>query len=164
MALSGTVENTAFGFRSTDESQFSIFYNAYNLHTYDSLNSTGTDIPDILDGLGPGSADLLKFIFLGIGISAAAILGIIGNTLSIVVLSSSRMRSSISCFLIGLAVFDTILLINGLFAFGIPTILSYFKAEHILGDVSPFLRFGHLVPIIFGLSVTCKSLSKNQPF
>ena len=59
------------------------------------------------------------YIFCIVG-GPVAVLGIIGNILSIFVLSSWRMRSPTSCYLIALAVFDIIVLISMVLCFSLP--------------------------------------------
>ena len=68
---------------------------------------------------------LFDFAIPGILLTTVGLLGLIGNTLSIVVLSRPQMRQSINCILIGLAIFDIIVIVTSILIFGLPHIHDY---------------------------------------
>lgn len=59
----------------------------------------------------PVNDGFLEFFVYGIMLNVVSILGIIGNTISIIILSRPQMKSSINYLLIGLASCDTILIL-----------------------------------------------------
>ena len=65
------------------------------------------------------------FVVPGILLNVIGLLGLIGNTLSIIVLSRPQMRQSINCILIGLASFDSILLVTSILMLGLPAIFDF---------------------------------------
>lgn len=72
--------------------------------------------------------DLFKFIVVGVITTIIAILGIIGNTLTLIVLSRRQMRSSINCYLIGLASFDFVVLVSAIFMICLPAISETYES------------------------------------
>lgn len=92
------------------------------------------------------------FIVNGIGIMIVAILGIIGNILSAIVLSRPQMRSSVTCLLIGLTFCDSLLIFISILIFGLPS----------MSDFTGTLRNYRLVyyplwvPYLFPISITGK--------
>lgn len=77
-----------------------------------------------LDSLGPDTA-LYRFIVNGVLLNLVGILGILGNVISMIILSRPQMRSSINYLLIGLARIDTVLIITSILLFGLPGIYPY---------------------------------------
>lgn len=67
----------------------------------------------------------IEFWVCGICLNIVGLMGIIGNIISIVILSRPQMRSSINYLLIGLACCDTALIITSVLLFGIPSIYPY---------------------------------------
>ena len=81
--------------------------------------------------------DLANFQYYAWGITGniIAMLGLIGNVFSVIVLANRRMMSSTSCYLIALGVFDSVVLISLVLFFALPTFYlatgkleSYFHA------------------------------------
>ena len=74
--------------------------------------------------IDPSLYDTLQFQYYAWGIvgSIISVLGVIGNTLSIIVLSNRRMQSSTSYYLIALSVFDIIVLISLVLFMSLPTV------------------------------------------
>nr|AKQ63037.1 orphan G-protein coupled receptor 28 [Platynereis dumerilii] len=81
--------------------------------------------------------DLARFQYYAWGITGniIAVLGLIGNVFSIIVLGNRRMMSSTSCYLIALGVFDSVVLISLVLFFSLPTFYiatgkleSYYRA------------------------------------
>ncbi|KAK2584722.1 hypothetical protein KPH14_007055 [Odynerus spinipes] len=68
---------------------------------------------------------LFDFITYGILVNFVGLFGILGNTISMVVLSRPQMKSSINYLLIGLASCDTLLIIISILIFGLPSIYAY---------------------------------------
>jgi hypothetical protein len=77
----------------------------------------------------------------GILLNLVGFLGVLGNILSMIILSRPQMRSSINYLLIGLARCDTILILTSMLLFGIPAIYPYtgylrFYYFRLLPDIS----------------------------
>lgn len=65
------------------------------------------------------------FWMSGLVLNCVGVIGILGNILSMVILSRPQMRSSINYLLIGLARCDTVLIITSMFLFGFRSIYPY---------------------------------------
>ncbi|XP_047351438.1 FMRFamide receptor [Vespa velutina] len=79
------------------------------MECYQKINATG----------------LFDFIIYGVLINFIGLFGILGNTISMIVLSRPQMKSSINYLLIGLASCDTLLIISSILIFGLPSIYVY---------------------------------------
>ena len=55
---------------------------------------------------------VFEFVFHGVLLNCVGILGLVGNLLSIFILSRPQMKGSTNCILIGLATYDSILIIT----------------------------------------------------
>jgi hypothetical protein len=81
------------------------------------------------DGEGGGEGDdlrkLYEFLIKGVLLGLVSLLGILGNVLTMVILSRPQMRSSINCLLVGLARCDAVLLVAAILLFSLPTIAAY---------------------------------------
>ena len=100
--------------------------------------------------------DTLQFQYYAWGIIGTIIsaLGIIGNTLSIVVLSNRRMQSSTSCYLIALAVFDIIVLISLVLFMSLPT---FYIAR---GQLQGYFRaYPYMHPFAYPTALTAQTCS-----
>lgn len=75
----------------------------------------------------PSSSWIIDFDFWcsGVLINIIGMVGILGNSLSLIILSRPQMRSSINYLLIGLARCDIILIITSMFLFGFHSIYPY---------------------------------------
>lgn len=71
------------------------------------------------------ATSLFDFIVYGVLINFVGLFGILGNTISMIVLSRPQMKSSINYLLIGLASCDTLLIIISILIFGLPSIYVY---------------------------------------
>ncbi|XP_055711920.1 FMRFamide receptor-like [Phlebotomus papatasi] len=85
-----------------------------------------------------------QFWICGIVLNIVGVLGILGNVLSMVILSRPQMRSSINYLLIGLARCDIVLIITSVLLFGIPSIYPYtgylfFYHYYIYPKISPYV-------------------------
>jgi hypothetical protein len=68
---------------------------------------------------------LFEFWSTGILLNCVGFFGILGNAISMIILSRPQMRSSINYLLIGLARCDTVLIVMSILLFGIPAIYPY---------------------------------------
>lgn len=103
----------------------------------------GTD-EDICQEDYDANENALDFWMSGIVLNLVGIVGILGNVLSMVILSRPQMRSSINYLLIGLARCDTILIITSMLLFGFRSIYPYsgylfFYNFYIYPQISPFV-------------------------
>ncbi|CAL8143753.1 unnamed protein product [Orchesella dallaii] len=130
-----------------DEASYSIFFTTYNPNSPAYSNN--------LTDLGI-SINLLKFCLEGVGITTVSVLGVIGNILTIIVLSSSRMKSSSSCFLLCLAICDIIMLVGASLLIGIPSLLAYNPGEGraFVWNIMRILQYGYFIPGLFAFTVT----------
>jgi len=116
-----------------ERTHVSPFHNWYKLTS--GNNSTDSD-------------DVPKFLIEGIGILIVAVLGTVGNLLSAWILSRRKMKSSINCILLGLALTDTLLILNGTFTLAIPRICLFYKINLFK------YRFSTLIPTIYAIGLT----------
>nr|BAO01090.1 neuropeptide GPCR A40 [Nilaparvata lugens] len=97
------------------------------------------------------------FITNGIMLNVVAILGIIGNIISMIILSRPQMKSSINYLLIGLARCDTVLILTSIFLFGLPPIYDYTHTE-LLRTYNAKI-YPCVTPYIFPLALTAQTVS-----
>jgi Serpentine type 7TM GPCR chemoreceptor Srw len=80
-------------------------------------------------GGGGGDGDnlrhLYEFLIKGVLLGVVSLLGILGNVLTMVILSRPQMRSSINCLLVGLARCDAALLVAAILLFSLPCVAAY---------------------------------------
>ncbi|XP_013776911.2 FMRFamide receptor-like, partial [Limulus polyphemus] len=101
----------------------------------------------------PTTISILELISTGVGITVLSALGIIGNVISLLVLSRPQMQSSINCSLQGLAIFDTGVLLCALIMLGLTT----------LGKLIHWLRFytwvifPFIVPVVYPLALIAQT-------
>ncbi|XP_064110771.1 FMRFamide receptor-like [Macrobrachium nipponense] len=112
------------------ESQ-SVFFSDENASDPFPTNSTGIDVDDpcnqiLSDSEGSSySADVFQFVVYGILLTTVGLLGLAGNIISITILSSTKMRSSINCCLIGLTSFDMIVTVTSILMLALPEVSEY---------------------------------------
>lgn len=98
---------------------------------------------------------LFEFLVSGVVMNLVAFLGILGNILSMVILSRPQMRSSINYLLIGLARCDTIVILTSMLLFGIPAIYPYsgylFYYYYVIHPV--------ISPVVYPLAMTAQTAS-----
>jgi len=88
-----------------------------------NVNDTSTflessNVAESMDGTSEWSFDVtFEFVVHGILINSVGVLGLLGNVVSIVVLSRPQMKSSINTLLIGLVGCDSLLIITSIFMF-----------------------------------------------
>ena len=97
---------------------------------------------------------LFQYYVWGITGNIIAILGIIGNVLSIVVLTNQRMISSTSCYLIALAIFDTIVLMASVLFLCLPT---FYTAKQTLEDY--YYAYPYMHPYAYPVSLIAQTCS-----
>lgn len=88
--------------------------------------------------------NLLDFWLSGVLLNLVGIVGILGNILSMVILSRPQMRSSINYLLIGLARCDTVLIVTSMLLFGFRSIYPYtgymfIYNYHIYPQIAPYV-------------------------
>lgn len=91
---------------------------------FDESNLTLSNLTDPCPDLG-SDQKLFEFWSNGILLNVVGVLGILGNILSMIILSRPQMRSSINYLLIGLARCDTVLILTSILLFGVPAIYPY---------------------------------------
>lgn len=102
-----------------------------NYHEIDFLHDNYTFNNTNISYDGDPCADLgseyklFEFWSNGILLNLVGFLGILGNVLSMIILSRPQMRSSINYLLIGLARCDTVLIVMSILLFGIPAIYPH---------------------------------------
>ncbi|XP_030372787.1 FMRFamide receptor [Scaptodrosophila lebanonensis] len=102
----------------------------------------------------------IEFWVSGILINFVGLLGILGNVISMIILSRPQMRSSINYLLIGLARCDTMLIITSMLLFGIPSVYPY--TGHFFtyyNYVYPFIS-----PAVFPIGMAAQTASIYMTF
>lgn len=99
--------------------------------------------------------DAFDFYMSGIVLNLVGIVGLLGNILSMIILSRPHMRSSINYLLIGLARSDTILIITSILLFGLRSIYPY------TGYMFYYYYFvmPQIVPVLFPLASAAQTAS-----
>lgn len=95
------------------EGEFDLMWNE------SQFNLTNQEL--MVDNDGAYAIVQFQYYVWGITGNIIAALGLVGNILSIIVLTNRRMMSSTSCYLIALAVFDSIVLISLFLFMALPT-------------------------------------------
>lgn len=98
---------------------------AGNETNFTSTTNATEDYGDWPCNSSPPEYPQFEFWSNGILLNFVGIFGVLGNILSMIILSRPQMRSSINYLLIGLARCDTILIITSMLLFGIPAIYPY---------------------------------------
>ena len=78
----------------------------------DDSNTTTTNLTSCDDMDVQGRDIVFEFVFHGVLLNCVGMLGLVGNLLSIFILSRPQMKGSTNCILIGLATYDSILIIT----------------------------------------------------
>lgn len=103
---------------------------------------------------------IVEFWVCGICLNIVGILGIIGNIISMIILSRPQMRSSINYLLIGLACCDSVLIITSMLLFGIPSIYPYTGHFFLYYNyIYPFIS-----PVLFPVAVISQTASIYMTF
>ena len=114
----------------------------------DIINSTSTNITESsCNGDAMQGWDVVfEFVFHGVFLNCVGLLGLVGNLLSIFILSRPQMKGSTNCILIGLATYDTILIITRYCK-----IKYVFSWKHVYYSI--ILLILHLLVIFFNFSI-----------
>lgn len=103
----------------------------------------------------PDSDKLFRFVVHGVLLNAIGAGGLLGNALSVLVLSRPQMRSSINCLLVGLAACDTVLIFTSVLLFGLTAIYPYTGAlRYYYYHICP-----HLTPYAYPLANVAQTMS-----
>nr|CAH7745088.1 unnamed protein product [Callosobruchus chinensis] len=96
-----------------------------------------------------------RFVVCGLFINLIGLLGLIGNIISMVILSRPQMRSSINYLLIGLARIDTVLIVTSILLFGLPSIYPYSG----LFFTYYYMVYPHIAPLVYPLAMVSQTAS-----
>nr|QMS43312.1 FMRFamide receptor [Thaumetopoea pityocampa] len=98
---------------------------------------------------------LVRFVVHGVLLNGIAAGGLLGNALSMVVLTRPQMRSSINCLLVGLAACDTLLIVTSVLLFGLSAVFPYTgRLRHYYYHVCP-----RLTPYAYPLGNAAQTMS-----
>ncbi|XP_023340807.1 FMRFamide receptor [Eurytemora carolleeae] len=113
--------------------------------TNQSINLTSNHHQDII------SDSLFEFWVPGVLLNIVGILGLIGNFITIIILSRPSMKSSLNFILLGLASFDTVLIFTSVLMFGIPGIQTLEVINRNKGMFSSFVEDDYpiIMPYIY---------------
>ncbi|XP_054733452.1 FMRFamide receptor [Anastrepha obliqua] len=127
------------------------FPDLYGNETHDAL---------CMDVYHPDDETRLEFWVCGVVLNIVGIFGIIGNVISMIILSRPQMRSSINYLLIGLARCDTTLIITSMLLFGIPCVYPYSGYFfYYYNYIYPFIS-----PVVFPIGLTAQTGSIYMTF
>lgn len=123
-----------------------------NMMYYNTLlnNTTTHEANGSEDSVGE-SIEAYQFVFFGILGHVLTVFGLLGNTMSIVVLCNRRMRSSTSYYLISLAVYDNLILLSMFFFFNLPALAERIEALAVYKN-----NYMHALPVGYPLSLTAQ--------
>lgn len=108
------------------------------------------------DVYSPDSEEMrFQFWVSAVLLSGVALFGILGNILSMVILSRPQMKSSISAVLFGLAACDTLLLVTSVLLFSLPTVYPY--TGHLFGYY--YVWYPKLTLFIFPMAMAAQTAS-----
>lgn len=99
--------------------------------------------------------NFLEFWLCGVVLNIVGVIGILGNVLSMVILSRPQMRSSINYLLIGLARCDTVLIITSILLFGFRSIYPYTGYFFVYN----YYIYPHIAPFVFPLAMIAQTAS-----
>lgn len=142
---------TLIGVDGEPESEFSVFYQLYKTDENESVWQSSS-----LFNMGKDGEVLFKFIVYGIAMNILATVGVVGNLLSIVVLSRKTMKSPIGCFLIGLAACDLFVSFIAVACASVPSILVYFSNCKLVHRLITSIYTSTLMPGIYAVATTGK--------
>lgn len=95
-----------------------------------------------------------QYVAWGITGNTISAFGLIGNFFSVIVLANRRMRSSTSCYLIALAVFDSIVLISLVLFLALPTIYNQ------TGQIEGYAKmYPYMQPYAYPTALTAQTCS-----
>lgn len=132
--------------------------NATTIESIAHNNQTNETIElceDVYNTSHSSSLNALDFWVCGIILNTVGIVGILGNILSMIILSRPQMRSSINYLLIGLARCDTILIITSMLLIGFRSIYPYTGYMFFYY----FYIYPQIVPFVFPLASAAQTAS-----
>ncbi|XP_053601374.1 FMRFamide receptor [Plodia interpunctella] len=98
---------------------------------------------------------LVRFVVHGVLLNAIGAGGLLGNALSVLVLSRPQMRSSVNCLLVGLAACDTVLILTSVLLFGLTAIYPYTgRLRYYYYHISP-----HITPYAYPIANAAQTMS-----
>ncbi|XP_013773577.1 FMRFamide receptor-like [Limulus polyphemus] len=100
-----------------------------------------------------GFESLFHFIVIGVLSTTVSLFGIVGNVISLIILSHKQMRTSINCCLQGLATFDTAVLVTAMLMLCLPTIGS--KVSMLSSYTN--IIFPVIVPVVYPLGLMAQT-------
>ena len=154
---------------STSMSIMASINNGVSNNFNSSLNASSTSVQENQDDNGGEIMQrneysiFFDFVVPGILLNVIGLLGLIGNALSIIVLSRPQMRQSINCILIGLASFDSILLLTSILMLGLPAIFDFLSMQLSNGYQPPGFNVFHyyftkifpfITPTVYSIGMT----------
>ncbi|XP_022919628.2 FMRFamide receptor [Onthophagus taurus] len=124
------------------------------------MNYNNETLLEIIDDNGTSCldyepSDFYWFIVNGILLNVIGFFGILGNIISMIILSRPQMRSSINYLLIGLARIDTVLIITSILIFGLVGIYPYTGC---LFNYF-FVVMPHIAPYLFPIATVAQTAS-----
>lgn len=122
-----------------------------------NLNSVVRLAKTICKDVYSPNSDEMRFQFWvsAVLLSGVALFGILGNILSMVILSRPQMKSSISAVLFGLAACDTLLIVTSVLLFSLPTVYPY--TGHLFGYY--YVWYPKLTLFIFPMAMAAQTAS-----
>ncbi|KAG8249903.1 obsolete signal transducer activity protein [Homalodisca vitripennis] len=119
-------------------------------------NDTNATFSDIYMNANEDEA-FFEFIAYGVLLNLIGLMGIIGNVISMIILSRPQMRSSINYLLIGLARCDTVLIVTSILLFGLPAIYQYTKTDLLFAY--QYKIFAFLCLVVFPVALIAQTVS-----
>lgn len=99
--------------------------------------------------------NFFRFVTNGLGINIIGLFGILGNIISMIILSRPQMRSSINYLLIGLARIDTVLIITSMLLFGLTGIHPYTGSMF----TYHYIVYPHIIPVLYPIAMFAQTAS-----
>ncbi|KAJ8960432.1 hypothetical protein NQ318_013715 [Aromia moschata] len=99
--------------------------------------------------------NVFRFVTNGFLINIIGVLGLLGNIISMIILSRPQMRSSINYLLIGLARIDTVLIVTSMLLFGLPGIYPYCGCLF----TYYYVVYPHIAPAVYPLATMAQTAS-----
>jgi len=99
---------------------------------------------------------IFEFLVPAVLVNGVGVLGLVGNLLSIFILSRPQMKGSTNCILIGLATYDSILIISSILMFGLPAVFNYSKTlfSFYYWEIFPFIT-----PFVYPIGLIAQTTS-----
>lgn len=130
--------------------------NGFYDHPHNTNSCFEEYLPEYLPEYSPEYENIqLDFWLSGVLLNIVGIVGILGNVLSMVILSRPQMRSSINYLLIGLARCDTVLIVTSMALFGFRSIYPYTGYMYIYN----YYVYPQIAPYVFPLAMAAQTAS-----